>query len=106
MIACRRKGAQDAEAVHPLISGALSSRSLMLLGYSLREWDFRSLFWGLIQARSNTAHHATIAQLEPSPEEKNYLKLYFREPDFRFFWGRADAFVKLVYDDSWSKGDE
>jgi hypothetical protein len=39
---------QNWETLPPPVTQALSTSSLMLLGYSLRDWDFRTVFRGLI----------------------------------------------------------
>jgi hypothetical protein len=87
------------------IRSALASTSLLFVGYSLADWDFRVLFRGLIGSLGRTVGTMSIAvQLEPetidpTPEGREralrYLNAYFETIQtikVRVYWGHADDF--------------
>ncbi len=61
------------------------NESLLLVGYSLSSWDFRSLFWGLIQKRERKLLSALTIQLEHSPLEELYLEKYMGKFEFKVY---------------------
>jgi SIR2-like domain len=84
---------------------AFASTSLLFVGYSLADWDFRVLFRGLIGSLGRTVGAMSIAvQLEPetldaSPEGREralkYLNAYFEAIQtikVRVYWGDARNF--------------
>ena len=68
---------------------ALTKSSLLLLGYELQSWEFRTLFWGLLKPREIRQQGISVPhlQLEPSEEEKKYLRTYLSKADFEVFMG-------------------
>jgi hypothetical protein len=87
------------------IRTALASTSLLFVGYSLADWDFRVLFRGLIGSLGGTVGTTNIAvQLEPkavdgTPEGREralkYLRDYFEKIQtvkVRVYWGDAKDF--------------
>ncbi len=75
---------------------AMADSSLILLGYGLRSWDFRVLFWGLIEPRPRQPMSVSI-QLAPDDVEKNYLQKYLSAVDFEVYWGDIDACIKELH---------
>ena len=89
-----RSGSND-----PFLSAvriALESKTLLLLGYKLRNWDFRTLFWGVI--KSETQKHDdlrhTCVQLEPDDVDSDYLQKYLDRARFDVFKGDIYAFAQ------------
>ena len=89
------------------IRSALASTSLLFVGYSLADWDFRVLFRGLIGSLGATLGYTSVAvQLDPSsadePEERRreaqqYLSSYFEKIQtikVRMYWGDARDFSR------------
>ncbi len=72
---------------------AMADSSLALLGYGLRSWDFRVLFWGLIKPRPLQQTSVSI-QLVPSEVEKNYLQKYLGEFEFKVYWGNIHQYTQ------------
>jgi hypothetical protein len=64
----------------------MADSSLVLLGYDLRCWDFRVLFWGLIKPRPLQQTSVSV-QLVPDEIERNYLQKYLDEFEFKIYWG-------------------
>jgi hypothetical protein len=83
---------------------ALSSSSLLLLGYSLRDWDFRTLFRLILEPRLQPQPSIAI-QFKPSLGQKddrarteNYLNQYFQKQKFDIRWSNAEDFVYDLWD--------
>ncbi len=72
---------------------AMADSSLILLGYDLRRWDFRVLFWGLIKPRPLQQTSVSI-QLEMSAIEKQYLQKYLNEFEFQVYWGNVHQYTQ------------
>lgn len=75
---------------------AMADSSLVLLGYHLRSWDFRVLFWGLIKPRPIQQTSVSV-QLEPSEIEKHYLQKYLGEFEFKVFWGDIHQYAQELH---------
>lgn len=82
--------------------------SLLLLGYQLRDWEFRTLFRFLSLVRNlSTVEAKSIAiQFKPSLGKKDaekrsidYLKKYFEKVKFDITWKSADEFVYKLYEE-------
>jgi hypothetical protein len=91
---------------------ALTQSSLLLLGYHLRDWDFRTLFRGIINTPSSSLREFSLAiQLDPkmqrgiiSPEQvRDYLQKYFGSSKFDVVWSTPHDFIKTLWEawDQW-----
>ena len=96
------------------IRNALASTSLLFVGYSLSDWNFRVLFRGLVGSLGRTLARASVAvQLSPSTGEdttgsdaasderrlraQRYLNGYFEQIQtikVRLYWGDARDFSR------------
>lgn len=86
------------------INKALAGTSLLFVGYSLADWDFRVLFRGLIYlAQANAGYSSIAVQLPPTVLEQRkqdafrYLGKYFEKINgvkLRVYWGDAREFSK------------
>ncbi len=85
---------------------ALAGSSLLFVGYSRTDWNFRVLFRGLVGSLAATCQMKSIAvQMTPLPEDaseenrtqaENYLEKYFHSVQkipFRVYWGTATDFA-------------
>ena len=85
---------------------ALPSARLILIGYNLRDWDFRALFRFLLMARKTAKKKKSIAiQLKPVLGNKDYergsetyLKQFFDDYDFTVVWNNPDEFIYNLMD--------
>jgi len=87
------------------LRGALSESSLLLLGYHLRDWDFRTLFRFVSKIRRTESMDGEVApsmaiQFKPSLGKKEneaksvrYLEKYFKKRNFKVKWDSTDSFV-------------
>jgi hypothetical protein len=110
------KVTQDTDAAHPLIPlalrSALSVSSLVLLGYRLHDWDFRTLFRGVINSRPIESNRplSMIIQLAPGEQyhiqndkqARVYLETYFSPVLFKVQWSRSDQFLNYLWEE-WNR---
>jgi hypothetical protein len=97
----RADGVIGAQNFPSPLSLAFSNSSLLLLGYSLRDWDFRTLFRLILKFRQETRKKPGIAiQFKPSLGQKNYqaraesyLKQYFENQKFEIRWTNTEKFI-------------
>ncbi len=99
--------ARDIEVVPLRVRQAIADSSLMLLGYSLPEWDFRVLFRGLIKTGNDQRRVKSVfIQLVENEREKNYWKNYLeQEADFEAVWRDTLAFMQELWQ-GMQDGDE
>jgi hypothetical protein len=83
---------------------ALTEARLILLGYNLRDWDFRALFRFLLSARKARTPSIAI-QIEPNlakqeqwQRSRRYLEEYFRPHEFSLLWTNAQKFIEELWD--------
>jgi hypothetical protein len=86
------------DPLHDIVKGALQSSALLLLGFSLPAWAFRSLYRGLIKPAPEAKLYERYCclQLEPNEEQKRYLEDYLRK-DAHFdeiYWQEVEAFCR------------
>ncbi len=86
---------------------ALKESSLVLLGYRLRGWDFRTLLRGVIKPWETSLRPPSLAiQLRPEEqgevenrdEAREFLNQYFKERDFDVEWARPERFIAHLWD--------
>jgi len=103
---------KDQELVPKRIQQAITGTSLLLLGYSLEDWDFRILFHFLAGYLKNSTSKTHVAvQLSPSAgtddlrqRAQAFFDKYFesKSPDIRVSWETTQGFVTMLRD-SWQK---
>lgn len=92
---CQGAGNNAADRIHGLVRKALFD-DLVLLGYSLASWPFRTLYAGLIRLNGRQEDRGICAvQLVPGEDERRYLEDYLeREAKFDVFWGDVAAYAQ------------
>ncbi len=106
---------KDVQQERPLIPvylrKAITKSSLLLLGYQLRDWDFRVMFRGLINATPSSLRRFNLAiQLEPHQKTpvvsarqiRKYLEKYFVDSDFTVEWNTPHGFVATLWEE-WNR---
>ena len=103
---------KDQELIPKRIQQAITGTSLLLLGYSLEDWDFRILFHFLAGYLKNSTSKTHVAvQLSPSASTDDlkqraqaFFDKYFesKSPDIRVSWETTQGFVGMLRD-SWQK---
>ncbi|HXQ37935.1 MAG TPA: SIR2 family protein [Anaerolineales bacterium] len=99
---------QDTDTRNPIVPlvvrKALTKQPVLLLGYRLRDWDFRVLFRLISNYRKEMdVPRGMLIQL-PETEQGNmgsvsYLKNYFNKMDFDVEWSDAEAYVQKLWND-------
>ena len=87
------------------LRGALPESRLLLLGYCLRDWDFRTLFRFILRIRKTAMIRPSVAiQLKPSLREKRsearslkYLERYFDDHKFKVAWTDNETFIHKLF---------
>ncbi len=81
------------------IRGGLSPRVLLLVGFSLDDWEFRVLMRGLLTMMDFTSGYNHVAvQLEKvspagEPSARDFMSRYFSQSAINVFWGSPAQFV-------------
>jgi len=94
LVACSQNAGKATDPVHHPVRRAVSGSSLLLLGYGLQEWDFRSLFWGLVVQRAGDLTGVVSIQLEPDNMQRLYLQKYLDGYHFKISWGTVQEAVQ------------
>jgi hypothetical protein len=86
LVAISQDVGRETNPIPRRVRQAIAESSLLMLGYGLRQWDFRGLFWGLIKTRPRSPLSVSL-QLAPTDQEKHYLQKYLNEAKFEVYWG-------------------
>ncbi len=102
------KISEDIEAIPRRVSQALVDSSLLLLGFGLDDWNFKTIFRGLIKTKRASRRRLSIAiQVDPSqqPDDgvdgrdvQDYLDQYFGKSNFDIYWGDVTAFLQELWE--------
>lgn len=93
---------RDPTLLPPRIHQAFTQASLLFIGYSLSDWDFKVLFRGMVATMERSQRKMSITvQMEPqiagssgSQEQiQKYLDAYFGKDDMKVYWGTARQFA-------------
>ncbi len=88
-----REMGRQTDLIPPCLRHALTDASLILLDYDLDAWEFRILYWSLLQQRGRK--HTSVSVLKPEPDdpEKDYKSNYLRSSAFEVYWGDLNGFT-------------
>jgi hypothetical protein len=86
------------------LRGPISYSALILLGYELYGWEFRVLFWGLIQSearKSSEEHQVGVSiQVKPSELEQKFFEQYLQTmANCQVFWGSVAEYTQHLLTD-------
>jgi hypothetical protein len=90
----------------PYLREQLAECTLLLLGYRLQDWDFLTLFHGLIKAKEAPRRPFSVAiqlsprqqRSDPAPEQaEQYLKSYFEAAKIQVLWRDSHDFVRELW---------
>jgi hypothetical protein len=89
--------------IPPRVQRALTTTSLIFLGYSLNDIDFRVIFRSILRFLHDSCAMTHVSvQIEPKrggaseaelAKERDYLEKYFGKAHIRFFWGTCREFA-------------
>lgn len=98
LMQCAQNAGKDTDPVHGRVRRELSLCSLLLLGYTLRSEEFRSLFWGLIDTRSDKKASVVEIHLKPSQVEQRYLEKYLqKDHNLEVCWDDIHTYLQTLY---------
>jgi hypothetical protein len=99
---------RDQDLIPPRIQQAIGGTSLLFIGYSLNDTNFRVIFRGLVETQKSARKISVTVQIPPNePEVAAYLTKYFGGSGIRVYWGTARQFVnelKRRWEDAKAKG--
>ena len=95
------KISRDPERVHPVIQGKMTSTSLMFLGYSMHDIEFRVIMRGLVAARGQRKNFKHVAvqldvddvKVENIESVQTFLQQYFQDAEINVYWGSMEQFI-------------
>lgn len=100
---------EDTNTQHPIVPlklrGKLAEQTLLLLGYELRDWDFRVLFRFIAKFRKEdlSPPRGMIIQLKRNRKQTGnlekstqYLNRYFDKRQFDIEWSEAESFIQKL----------
>ena len=106
LIAVTRNETLQKVSIPDDVSEALASSGLLLLGFQVDDWDFRTLFRGILrQPGKALGDLCTRVAVQMSPIEghiidpdraRQYLQTYFQKEEISTFWGSADDFMRKL----------
>ncbi len=93
--------AGETDRIPDYVWATLTSSSLMFVGYSLDDWEFRVIMRGLVatrERRRRLKHVGVQLELDEADEAKvaavqTFLQSYFQEADINVFWGNTAQFM-------------
>lgn len=102
------KISEDNEVVPRRVAQAFADSTLLLLGYQLDDWNFKTLFRGLINTRRASRRLLSLSiqivpqMAEGSPEKaiqkvQDYLGRYFDKANFEVYWGTPQEFAQELW---------
>jgi hypothetical protein len=108
LIAVTRNESLEKAAVPGAVSNALAASGLLLVGFQADDWDFRTLFRGIMkQPGSALGDDCARVAVQLSPEEgpmidpdraSKYLYSYFqRNRNTSVFWGSPEQFMTSLF---------
>jgi len=97
LVAISHDMSRETDRISKRVRQALSDSSLILLGYDLHSWEFRTLFWGLIKCRPPIKQENVSVQVAADDKEKPYLDKYLSEARFRVVWGDVHQYIRELY---------
>ncbi len=83
------------------IRGALANATLLFVGYSIQDWEFRVVMRGLIASLDQRRRFKHVSvQLEVQEKEhtdvnavQTFLQQYFQDANINVFWGTTTQFI-------------
>ncbi len=91
----------EPERVPNVIQAAMTTTSLMFLGYSMHDIEFRVIMRGLVATRSQRRNIKHVAvqldvddvKVEDIDSVQTFLQQYFQDAEINVYWGRMEQFI-------------
>ena len=80
----------------------LSTSSLLFLGFSLDDWEFRLVLQGLVQGidQEKTVNVGVQLEIDPKLDETkvtDYFKRYLGQFNIEIYWGSTQQFINELH---------
>jgi hypothetical protein len=93
---------RNGKLLPPRIQEALTSASLLFVGYRLRDVDFRVIYRGLVQSMEGSQRRLSVTVQMTPPDDhvgdpndaERFLTDYFKELKVAVYWGTAAQFAE------------
>lgn len=102
------KVSRDMEVIPRRVAQALVDSSLLLLGYQLDDWNFKTMFRGLISAKRASRRRLSVSiqyeymqehdELVDPRDVEDYLVRYFDKANFEIYWGQSQRFLQELWE--------
>ncbi len=91
----------EPERVPPVIQAAMTNTSLMFLGYSMHDIEFRVIMRGLVATRGQRRNFKHVAvqldvddvKVENIESVQTFLQQYFQDAEINVYWGSTEQFI-------------
>lgn len=95
------KVSAEPERVPPVIQAAMANTSLMFLGYSMHDIEFRVIMRGLVATRGQRRNFKHVAvqldvddvKVENIESVQTFLQQYFQDAEINVYWGSMEQFI-------------
>jgi hypothetical protein len=95
------KVSAEPERVPPVIQAAMTNTSLMFLGYSMHDIEFRVIMRGLVATRGQRRNFKHVAvqldvddvKVENIESVQTFLQQYFQDAEINVYWGSMEQFI-------------
>ena len=95
------KVSAEPERVPPVIQAAMTNTSLMFLGYSMHDIEFRVIMRGLVATRGQRRNFKHVAvqldvddvKVEDVESVQTFLQQYFQDAEINVYWGSMEQFI-------------
>ena len=91
----------DEDVLPPRIQEAIADTSLLFIGYSLNDLNFRVLFRGIINSIERSTGRESFTLQFPPPENQaaiRYIENYFDKLSIKVVWGDSRNFARELYE--------
>ena len=85
-------------AIPKVVKAHLTLSSVAMLGYRLRDWEFRVVFRGVIRALERIQGTCIAIQVEEASAAKAYLEKYMPLVAFDVVWKKPGEFITELYE--------
>ena len=95
------KVSAEMERIPTYIRGALANSTLLFIGYSLYDWEFRVILRGLVATLNQRRRFKHVAvqldhasgDVEDIEAVQHFLRQYFQDAEINVFWGSTRQFT-------------
>jgi SIR2-like protein len=100
LVAISQELGRPVDRIPARVREALTRSSLLLLGYDLQSWEFRTLFWGLLKPREIRQQGVSVLHLQlelGEKEQQQYLRTYLSKADLEVFMGSIHEYTSELF---------